>query len=150
MGLREKLQGDLNAAMKEGNVPRRSAIRLVISAINYADIEKRSPVDDDAILALIAREARQHRESIDAFSAAKRDDLLPKERAELAVLEAYLPKQMAREELVALASRVIAEMGARGPGDKGKVMGRLMGEVKGKADGREVNAVVSELLSKSG
>ena len=150
MGLREKLREDLNAAMREVNVPRRSAIRLVISAINYADIEKRAPVDDDAILALIAKEARQHRESIEAFAAAKRDDLLPKERAELAVLDGYLPKQMTREELMGLASRIIAEVGAQGPGDRGKVMGRLMNEVKGKADGREVNAVVTELLSKGG
>jgi uncharacterized protein YqeY len=150
MSLRDKLQEDLKVALKEGNIPRRSAIRLVLSAINYADIEKGALVDDGAVLGIIAKEARQHRESIEAFTKGKRADLLEKERAELTVLEGYLPRQMTREELVEAASKVIAEVGAQGPGDRGKIMQRLMNELKGRADGREVNEVVTELLSKGG
>lgn len=147
MGLHEKLEEDLHSALREGNVPKRSAIRLVISAINYADIEKGSPVDDSAILGLIAREARQHRESIEAFTKGNRQDLVAKEKAELAVLESYLPLQMTRDEITAAAKKVIDEVGAAGPGDKGKVMSRLMAAVKGKAEGKDVNEVVIQLLS---
>ncbi len=150
MGLREKLQEDLTTALRERNALRRSVIRLVISAINYADIAKGAPVDEAAVLGLVAREARQHRESIEAFTKGKREDLVEKERAELVILEGYLPQQMTREEVVAAASKAIAELGAQGPGDKGRVMGSLMGGLRGKADGHEVNEVVTELLSGGG
>ena len=177
MGLREKLQEDLHSAIREGNVPKRSALRLVISAITYAEsevakkayeqalargksedeaarsaaaIDKASAVDDNVILDLIAREARQHRDSIEAFTKGKREDLVPKERAELVFLEAYLPSRMGRDELVEAARKVIAEMGASGPADKGKVMQRLMPLVKAKAEGKDVNEVVTQLLSGKG
>ena len=99
------------------------------------------------ILGIIAKEARQHQESIESFKQGNRQDLVAKEEAELAILNEYLPQQMTREEIVAEARRVIGEVGAQGPGDKGKVMPRLIAQLKGKADGREINVVVTELLS---
>jgi len=123
-------------------------LRLVLAGKKNAEIAKGSPLDEDNILEVIAREVRRHRESITEFTKGKRQDLVVVEEAELAVLLEYLPAQMSREELAAAARAVIEQVAARGPGDKGKVMARLMPQMKGKADGREVNEIVSELLSR--
>ena len=93
------------------------------------------------------KQARQHRESIDAFQKGNRPDLTAKEEAELAVLLEYMPQQMSRQEIVAAARKVIEEVGADGPGEKGKVMSKLMPQLKGEAPGAEINAVVMELLA---
>lgn len=146
MALTDRLREDLNQALRKGDQTRLSVIRLLISNINNAQIAKGGPMDDGDVLAVMNRQARQHRESIDAFRKGDRADLLAKEEAELAVLLEYLPQQMPREEIAAAARKVIEEVGARGPGDKGKVMSRLMPHLKGKAPGAEINAVVTELL----
>ena len=143
----EKITEDLKQAMKSGDDTRRSTLRLLLSAIHNAEIAKQSELDDGDILAVIAKEIKQRKESIEAFKAGNRQDLVIKEEAEKKVLEPYMPPQMSREELIQTARRVIQEVGARGPGDKGKVMPKLMGELKGKADGREINTVVTELLA---
>ena len=145
--LKEKLIEDLKQAMRSGNTRKRSTIRLLLSAIQNAEIAKKAELDDGDILGIIAKEIRQRRESIEAFKSGNRHDLADTEEAEIAALEIYLPPQMSREEISEAARRVIEEAGARGPGDKGKVMPKLIGELKGKADGREINAVVTELLS---
>jgi len=119
----------------------------VLSAVHNAEIARQSPLVDSDILGIIAKEARQHEESIEAFKQGERNDLVAQEEAEMAVLREYLPQQMTRDEIIAEAHRVIDEVGAKGPGDKGKVMPKLIAQLKGKADGREINAVVSELLS---
>jgi uncharacterized protein YqeY len=146
MALIDRLREDLNQALRKGDKTRLSVIRLLISNINNAQIAKGSPVDDGDVLAVMNRQARQHRESIDAFCKGHRADLQAKEEAELAVLLEYLPQQMSRDEIAAAARKVIEEVGARGPGEKGKVMSRLMPQLKGKAPGAEINAVVMELL----
>lgn len=133
--------------MKEGDKVRVSVIRLVLADINNAEIAKGIPLEDSDILSVFAKQVKQHRESIDAFSKGNRPDLVLKEESELAVLLQYLPKQMSREEIITAARHVMEEVGARGPGDKGKVMSKLMAQLKGKAEGREVNAVISELLA---
>jgi uncharacterized protein YqeY len=133
--------------MKEGDKVRVSTIRLVLADINNAEIAKGIPLEDSDILSVVAKQVKQHRESIDAFSKGNRPDLVTKEESELATLLQYLPKQMSREEIITTARQVIEEIGARGPGDKGKVMSKLMVQLKGKADGREVNEVISELLA---
>lgn len=146
--LKQKLTDDLRQAMRQGDKVTSSVIRLVMAAIKNSEIARQAELDDRDILGVIAKQVRQCQESIDAFKQGNRQDLVAKEEAELAILKAYLPKQMTRQEVVTAASRVIDEVGAQGPGDMGKVMARLMAQLKGRADGREVNAVVTELLGR--
>ena len=146
-GLKERLNNDLKQAMRGGDKVRRSVIRLALAAVHNAEIARQAALEDSDILGIIAKEARQRQESIDAFRQGNRQDLVAQEEVELAVLNEYLPRQMTRDEIIAEARRVIEEVGAQGPGDKGKVMPKLIAQLKGKADGREINAVVTELLS---
>jgi uncharacterized protein YqeY len=145
--LKQKLMDDLKQAMREGNTVKRSVIRLTIAAINNAEIARQSALEDVDILGVIAKEVRQRKESIEAFKLGKRADLVAQEEAEMAVLQEYLPQQMTREEIMAEARKVIAEVGAESIRDKGKVMPQLMAKLKGKADGRVINEIVTELLS---
>ncbi len=144
--LKQKLTGDLKRAVKGGDKVRLLVIRLVMAAIINAEIAQHADLEDTDILGIIAKEARQRHESIEAFKLGNRQDLVAQEEAELAILQEYLPQQMTREEIIVEARRVIEEVGAQGLGDKGKVMPRLITQLKGKADGREINAVVTELL----
>lgn len=146
MTLKESLANDLRQALKAGDKPRITALRLVVAGCKNAEIDKGSPLDDAEAIEVIAREVKRHRESITEFTKGNRQDLVMQEEAELAALLEYLPAQMSREEIAEAARKVIGQVGARGPADKGKVMGQLMPQVKGKADGREVSDVVSELL----
>lgn len=145
--LKQKLTDDLTRALKSGDTVRRSVIRLVMAATQNAEIARRSSLNDADIMGIIAKEIRQRRESIEAFKQGNRPDLVVQEEIELAILDEYLPQQMTREEIVAAARLIIKEVGAQGPGDKGKVMSKLIAQLKGRADGREVNAVVTELLA---
>ena len=140
---------DLKEAMRKGDDTRRLVIRNLRSAIKYEEIARQKTLDDAGILSVVSRQVKEHRESIELFRRGKREDLVAKEEAELALLLAYLPQQMSREDIVQAARKIIAEVGAKGPGDKGKVMGRLMPQVKGQAEGSEVNTVVNELLAQS-
>ena len=144
--LRQKLTNDLNQAVKGGDKVRRSVIRLVLAAMKNAEIARQAALEDSDILGIIAKEARQREESITAFRQGNRQDLVAQEEAELIILQEYLPRQMTRDEIIAEARRVIKEVGAQGAGDKGKVMPKLIAQLKGKADGREINAIVTELL----
>ena len=146
-GLEERLNNDLKQAMRSGDKVRRSVIRLVLAAVKNAEIARQAALEDNDILGIIAKEARQRQESIEAFKQGNRHDLVAQEEGELAVLQEYLPRQMTRDEIVAEARRVIEEVGAQGAGDKGKVMPKLIAQLKGRADGREINAAVTELLS---
>jgi len=145
--LKQKLTDDLKQAMRSGDKVRRMIIRLVLATIQNTEIAKQSGLGDGDILGVIAKEARRHQESIDAFKQGNRQDLVAQEEAELAVLNEYLPQQVTREEIIAEARRIIKETGAQGPTDKGKVMPKLIAQLKGRADGREINAVVTELLN---
>ena len=145
--LKQKLSGDLNQALRGKDRVRRSVIRLVMAAIQNAEIARHATLGDTDILGIIAKEVRQRQESIEAFKQGNRQDLVAQEETELAILNEYLPPQMTREEIIQAARKVIEEVGAQGPGDKGKVMPHLIAQLKGKADGREINAVVTELLS---
>ena len=144
--MRDRLDSDLKQAMKDGDKVRRSVVRLVLAAIQNAEIAKQATLEDTDILGILAKEARQREESIEAFKQGERQDLVAQEEGELAILQEYLPQQISHEEIVAAARRVIEEVGAEGPRDKGKVMPKIIAELKGKADGREINAVVTELL----
>jgi len=146
-GLKQKLADDLKQALRGGDKVKCSVIRLLVSAIHNTEIARQAKLEDADIYGVIAKEIRQRQESIDAFKQGKRDDLVAQEEAEMAILQGYLPQQMSREEIVAEVQKVIAEVGASGPGDKGKVMPKLIAQLKGKADGRLINEVVTELLS---
>jgi len=145
--LKRKLTDDLKQAMRDGDKVRRSVIRLVMAAIKNAEIARQATLEDADILGVIAKEVRQHKESIEAFKQGNRQDLVAQEEAELAILQEYLPQQMTREEVITEARRVIDEVGAQGLSDKGKVMPKLIAQLKGRADGREINEVVTELLT---
>ena len=145
--LKQKLTDDLKQAMKDGDKVRRSVIRLVLAAVKNAEIARQATLEDGDILGIIAKEVRQHQESIEAFKERNRQELVAQEEAELAVLKGYLPQQMTRDEIIVAARKVIEEVGAQEPRDKGKVMPKLIAQLKGRADGREINAVVTELLS---
>ena len=145
--LKQKLRDDLKQAMKGGNKLKTAVIRMVMAAIQNAEIARRTPSADADVLGIIAREVRQRQESIESFKQGARPDLVATEEAEMAILQTYLPRQLTREEIMAEARRIIDEVGAQGPGDKGKVMSRIITQLKGKADGREINTVVTEMLS---
>lgn len=132
--------------MRGGDTVRRSVIRMVLAAIKNAEIARQTALGDSDILGVIAKEVRQHEESIVAFKAGNRQDLVSQEEAEMAVLQEYLPRQMTRDEIMAEARFIIKEVGAQGLRDKGKVMPRLVAQLKGRADGRQINEVVTELL----
>ena len=144
--LKRKLTDDLKQAMKSGATVKRDTLRLLIASINNAEIAKQAPLTEADVLGAIAKEVKRHQESIDAFKKGNRPDLVAKEEAEMAVLQGYLPQQISRDEIIAAAREVIGAVGAKGPGDKGRVMQQLMPRLKGKADGKEINDVVTQLL----
>ena len=144
--LKEKLTTDLKQALRSGDTTKRNVIRLVLAAVNNAEIAKQAKLTDGDILGVFQKEIRQRQESITAFKQGNRPDLVAIEEAEMAVLQTYMPAQVSRDEIIAAAQRIISETGAHGPADKGKVMPKIIAEFKGKADGREINAVVTELL----
>jgi uncharacterized protein YqeY len=144
--LTDTLAADLKEAMKSGDKTRLSVIRMLRARIQNAEIAERKGLEDADVLGLIAKYAKERRESIDEFRKNNRQDLVDKEEAELAIVTEYLPQQMTREEIVSAAQKVIEELGARNPGDKGKVMQKLMPQLKGRAEGRETNEVVTHLL----
>ncbi len=123
---------------------------MLEAAIKNAEIEKRGAELADAdILAILQRQVKQRRESIEQYVSGNREDLAEIERVEIGIIEQYLPRQLGRDEVEARARAVIEQVGASGPGERGKVMGMLMKELRGEADGSLVNAVVGELLAEA-
>jgi uncharacterized protein YqeY len=144
--LKEKLTDDVKQALRQGDKQKVSCLRLLLAAVKNTEIARQTELTDADILGVIVKQAKQCRESIEAFKKGDRPDLVAQEEAEVAVLEAYLPQQMTPQEISDTASRVIAEVGASSPGDMGRVMAKLMPQLKGRADGRQISAIVSELL----
>ena len=149
-GVRDQLRSDLRDAMRAKDVPRRNTIRMLEAAIKNAEIDKRgADLAESDILAILQRQVKQRRESIEQFEKGGREDLANNERVEIGIIEQYLPRQLSRDEVEVRARAVIEQAGASGPGDRGKVMGMLMRELRGEADGSLVNAVVGELLAEA-
>ncbi len=147
MSLYERLDSDVKSALKEGNPLRVSVLRMVLSTIKTLQIEKNiKSLDDDSVIQILQRHLKQHRESIEQFGKGGRSDLVDKEKAELKILEEYLPEQLSEEELTAVVKTAIAETGAVAKSDTGKVMKIVMGKAKGKADGKIINKIVLQLL----
>jgi uncharacterized protein YqeY len=149
MSLKDSIQEALKIALKRQQKVEVSTLRLLLAEIKNAEIAQQKPADDNKVLDVITKEVKRRKESIEAFKQGNRSDLVAQEEAEMAVLMSYLPKQMSREEILAVVRQVIDAVGAKGPSDKGKVMSQLMPQLKGKADGKEVNEIVSELLAAS-
>lgn len=150
MSLKEKLQSDLRDAIRHRDEVRKRALRLALAAVTNAEVAQRKDLDDPSVLAVLAKEAKTRQESIEEYGQAGRDDLVAQQEAELAVLEAYLPCQLSREEISERAKATIEQLGASGMGQMGLVMKSLMQELRGQADGKLVNQVVRELLSEGG
>jgi uncharacterized protein YqeY len=146
MTLKERLRADLVEAMKAKDAARLSTIRLLTSAIKNKEIDTRTELDDEGVLSILSTAVKQRRDSIEQFEKGGRTDLADKEKAELVVIQAYMPAQLGRDEIAALIKEAVAETGASGAKDMGKVMKALMPKVKGKSDGKLVNELVKEIL----
>jgi uncharacterized protein YqeY len=147
MTSKQRLQDDLKRAMRDQDEVRKRTLRLALAAIKNREIEVRGELTDEDVLAILQKEAKQRRETLDELGRTHRPDLVASEQAELAVLEEYLPQQLSRAEIEGLAAQVIIELNAEGMPDMGDVMRTLMPQVKGRADGKLVSQVVRELLS---
>ncbi len=150
MSLKQRIEADLKEAIRNNDAARKRALRTLMTTISRVEREGKElrELSDEEIIQIISREAKKREEAIEAYSKGNRMDLVEEERAELEILRAYLPRQLTAEEIEARAREVIAEVGATGPRDMGKVMKVLMAEMRGRADGREVNRIVRDLLSR--
>jgi uncharacterized protein len=147
MSLAEQIEKDVVVAMKAKDAVKVSTLRMLKSALgNYLIQAKKDKAEDAETLGIIAKQAKQRRESLESFEKAGRQDLADKEKVELGILEAYLPKQMTDDELRAAIQVAIAQSGAKGPADMGKLMKTLMPAVQGKADGKRVQEVIKSIL----
>lgn len=147
MSIYETINEDYKAALKGKDALKVSVLRMVIAAVKMLELQKSlTAVDDADAVQVIQKQAKQRKESIDQFLKGDRKDLADKEAAELKILEAYMPRQMTAEELKDVVRSVIAEIGAAGKADTGRVMKAVMERVRGKADGKAVNQVVAGLL----
>jgi uncharacterized protein YqeY len=145
--LRERLDTELKAAMRERDAMKISVIRLVKSAILAQETKgTRTTLDDDGILQVITKEVKERRESAAEFEKAGRSDLVAKAEDEIRLLQEFLPQQLSRDELEALVNQAIQETSASGPRDMGKVMGWLTPRTRGRADGRQVSELVKSRL----
>jgi uncharacterized protein len=147
MGLQETLREDLKRALRQHDACRLSIIRVLLAECRNEEKARMHALDEGEVIEVFGREARRRNESIDAFRAGNRPDLVSEQEAALAIIKEYLPAPMSRDEVVALAREAIASVGATSLKDKGKVMSHLMPAVRGKADGKDVNEVVTGLLS---
>lgn len=146
MTLRDRLEDDIKDSMRRRDQPRVDALRFLKFAVQAAEKERRQTLDDPAMLEVVSKQANDRRESVRAFREGQRHELADKEAAELAVLEEYLPPQLTRDEIIALIQETATNVGASGPRDRGRLMGRLMPQVRGQADGAEVNRLAGEFL----
>lgn len=148
MLMTQTIHQNLIQAMKAKDATKVSVLRMVKAALgNYAIEKKKIELEDSEALEVLQRQMKQRKESVESFEKAGRKDLADKERAEMAVLEIYLPKQLSDEEIKTLVQKAIHASGAKTKADAGKVMKELMPAVKGKADGRRVNEIVMSLLA---
>lgn len=147
MALLEKINSDLLSAMKAGERDRANALRGIKSAVKYREIEKGGELTDEDVVAVLSSAVKRHKDSIEQFEKAGRNDLVEKEKQEMRVAEEYLPEQLGEDEIERIVDSVISETGAAGPGEFGIVMKGVMSKVKGQADGKLVKEIVSKKLS---
>lgn len=141
----QKIEADMRRALKEGDSIKLSCLRMLLAAIKTLEIEK-VKLEEADILQIIQRHVKQHKESIEQFEKGRRQDLVDKEAKELKILEAYMPKQLNEDEVLAIVKEAISETGAATKSDAGKVMKLVMEKVRGRADGKVVSQLVMGLL----
>ena len=147
MSLKDQITEDMKTAMRAKDAARLGAIRLLLAAVKQREVDERITLTDADITAIIEKELKKRRDSITAYSAANRTDLADKEQAEVVVLSVYLPKQAGEDEIAAVIAQVIAESGAKGPTEMGKVMGPVKAALAGKADMSKVSQMVKAALA---
>jgi len=143
------LENALKQAMRSGDDVRKRTLRMVLSSLKLAEVEKRGPLDEPGIAGILRKEIKMRQEAIEEAGRAARSDLAQASQAELAVLEAYLPRALEPAELETLVRQAIAESGATGPQEMGKVMKVLVPRVEGRADGKQLSSLVRDLLSRA-
>jgi hypothetical protein len=148
MSLKDRINDDMKAAMRARETGRLATIRLLLAAVKQREVDERITLDDAAVTAVIDKMIKQRKDSIGQFEAAGRTDLVEQESAELAVLTAYMPAQLSEAEIAAEVQAAVAETGAAGPQDMGKVMGVLKAKLAGRADMTSVSALVKAALTK--
>ncbi len=148
--IKDRLEEDIRNTMRARDRERLETLRFLKSQIQLTEKNNLTELDESGVTDVVAKQVKDRRESIEMFGQGGRDDLVAKEEASLAILLEYMPDQLGEDEIEALARQAIADTGAAGPGDRGKVMGRIMPQVRGKADGSQVNAIVSRLLESAG
>lgn len=148
MDTKEKLELALKTAMKAGDDVTKRTVRMVLAAVRQAEIDKRITLDEPAVLGVIQKEIKTRRETVEEASRANRADIVAATQAEIKVLEGFLPAALSADELKALVEAAVAEVGAAGPADMGKVMKALMPRVAGRAPGDQVSAAVRSILQK--
>ncbi len=147
MSLKDQLTADMKTAMKVHDKDRLAVIRMVRGAIRQAEIDGgHKALGDEEVIAVISKEVKMRRDSVEAFEKGGRSDLVAQTKKEIDVLMAYLPKQLTEDEVRALVKEAVEQTGAKTPKEMGKVMGVLMPKVKGRADGKLVNALVKSML----
>ncbi len=148
MSLKDQITEDMKNAMRAKDTARLGTIRLLLASMKQKEVDERIELDDGAVVAIIEKLIKQRKDSISQFQAAKRDDLVAIENAELIVLQAYMPEQMSEAEVAAVVAKAVAEVGATGTQDMGKVMGLVKSQLAGKADMGVVSAQVKAALTK--
>ena len=147
MSLKARLTDDMKTAMKAGDKDRLGVIRLLNAAIKQREVDERVQLDDAQVLAVLEKQMKQRRDSLTQYEAAGRHDLAAVERMELGVIQAYLPEQLDEAEIAAIVAATIAETGASGPRDMGKVMGAIRAKVQGRADMQQVSERIKNALA---
>ncbi len=147
MSLKEQITEDMKSAMRAKDTERLGTIRLLTAAMKQKEVDERIELDDVAVVAIVDKLIKQRKDSIEAFQKANRQDLADKEASEMKVLEAYLPQRLSVEEIAAEVKAIVAELGAKGPGDMGKVMGAVKSRLAGKAEMGQVSAAVKAALA---
>jgi uncharacterized protein len=147
MPLKDRITEDMKAAMRAKDTERLGTIRLLTAAMKQKEVDERVELDDAAVVGIVDKLIKQRKDSIDAFQKAGRQDLADKEAAEVTVLQAYLPARLSADEVAAEVKAIVAEVGAKGPGDMGKVMGAAKQRLAGKADMGQVSAAVKSALA---
>ncbi|MEJ1131070.1 GatB/YqeY domain-containing protein [Variovorax sp. CCNWLW225] len=147
MSLKEQITEDMKTAMRAKDSERLGTIRLLMAALKQKEVDERVELDDAMIVAIVDKMVKQRKDSIAAFTTGGRADLADKESAEIKVLEVYLPQRMSADEVATEVKAIVAELGAKGPGDMGKVMGAVKTRLAGKADMGQVSAAVKAALA---